>query len=79
MCMVCLLHLFATSARHSQCRMKQPLHKKIEIQSNFWDSRWSVSNFVIARLRKLPQRNLVRRDWHFVARVRKWKPEKHSQ
>ena len=37
--MVCLLHLFATRARHSQGRMEQPLLKKMEKQPNFWDSR----------------------------------------
>ena len=31
MCMVCLLHLFATRVRHSQSRMEQPLLKNSQI------------------------------------------------
>ena len=60
--MICPLHLFAIRARQSPCRMEQALHKKIEKQSNFWNSRWTAFISVIARPRKLLQRNLIRRD-----------------
>ena len=62
MYMVYLIHVFATRARHRHDRMEQPLHKKIEKQSNFCDSRWTFFNSTIVGPRKLLQRNLFRRD-----------------